>query len=227
MISNPDASTNRSRNGAADLEVQALGEHEAGGGLVGPPRVGRASRHHRPAFGGRAEPFVVGDDRQEVDRPHAATGARLPGEEQAHAGAGRRRSPAAARRCRRGRRRHRAFPPAGRTGCSRPRARRRRSSRRTNSGYARGGAGGAGEQPQHDPAAEAGDEGDAEPGDPTPAQLGSQASEHRRHSCSFPARFRRWYRLRRRPFLGGRRPAKLTAHHCDAGRGTIWTARAL
>ena len=94
---------------------------------------------------------------------------------------------------------------------------------RTNSGYARTGAGGAGEQPQHDPAPEAGDEGDAEPGHPTPAQLGSQACEHRRHSCSFPARSFAGTRLRRHPFRVGGATAKLTAYHPDAGRGTIWS----
>ena len=136
VASNPDACTNRSRNVLADLEVQPLGEHEAGGRLVGPRRGWRRgptpSTTARWTSPSRSSSGIIG---KQVDRPHAPAVAGAPREQQAHVGPGRRSRPAAARRCRRGRPR---TSRRGRRGCSRPRARRPRSSRRRTPDTRRG-----------------------------------------------------------------------------------------
>ena len=135
---------------------------------------------------GRAELLVVGDDRQQVDGSDRGGRARRPGEQQAHAGAG-----LVAHLRERGdvvEVDGAAEPPLlqdeGAVAAHEHVGGAHRSDEfRIGRGPVRAAPASS---PSTTPAAEAGDERDAEPGRPTPAQLGSQACEHRRHSCSFP-----------------------------------------
>ena len=191
---------------APDLEMQPFGEHEARRRLVGPVGISRASRHHRPPLDGRAELFVVGDDREQIHRPDSAAGAGAPGEEQAHAGTGVALALAGARRCRRDRPHPRTGPAGGRTGCFLLRARRPRSSRPTNSGYAFVVRAAPAKRPSTTP-----------PPRPATRATPSQAAHRLRSS----ARRRASTAATRAPFPARFGAAKLTAHHPAVGRGTI------
>ena len=150
--------------------------------------IGRPPGHHRPAL----------DASSRASRLSGMTGSRSTGptrrpvpvrprEQQAHARRGRRPSPAGVPRCRRASTAPANLPSRRTNGLLPPTS---TSAARCVADELRVGAGGAsgtGEQAEDDPASEARDQRDADPGRPTPAQLGSQANEHRRHSCSPPS----------------------------------------